>query len=366
VASAVIGQVASRLLSSLLHTQEVTGSSPVSPTLASVLSEELGLRELLEVLLGPEGRRRLELRHKTNRELFSLYNAELLLRVHNARNLDNERRLLVKFHEYLNSYPPSPELAKGFLTQYASKKPRMLARYGATIKSFMAWYGQPIDDFRVRIPKALPPYTEDSDVDKVRRAFESKATHKGCITRDVLLIDLALTTGMRRAELADLEPKEIHADFLIAHGKGGKNRVIPLTAAIAERLHNFTRGMQPSEKVFKLKATCIGNKVRLYAKKAGVEGFHTHTMRHKYATDLLEAGCNLKVLQELLGHANLGTTEVYLSIVNQGLKDAVKLLDDHHKLPQKGKGMPFDPSSHKMSWERSEYQSIADRARKAK
>ena len=52
----------------------------------------------------------------------------------------------------------------------------------------MQWYGQPIDDFRVRIPRTLPPYTEDSDIDKVRRAFEDKATHKGIITRDVVAV----------------------------------------------------------------------------------------------------------------------------------------------------------------------------------
>jgi hypothetical protein len=98
----------------LLHTQEVTSSSLVPPTLASVLSEELGLRELLEVLLGPEGRKGLALKHKTNDELFTLYDAELILKVHNTRNLEMERRLLAKFHSYLNSYPPSPELAKGF------------------------------------------------------------------------------------------------------------------------------------------------------------------------------------------------------------------------------------------------------------
>jgi len=350
----------------LLHTQEVTGSNPVSPILASVLNEELGLRELLEVLLGPEGRRRLELRHKTNEELFTLYDSELILRTRNIRNLDNERRLLDKLHQYLNSYPPSVALAKGFLAQYAGRKPRTLARYGATIKSFMKWYGEPMDDFKVRVPKTIPPYTEDSDVDKVRSAFENKKTHKGCIVRDTLLVDLAVNSGMRRGELADLEPKDIHSDFLIAHGKGGKDRVIPLPPAITQRLQNFIRGMEPNEKVFKLKAPCIGNKIRLFALKAGLDSFHTHTYRHKYATDLLEAGANLKVVQELLGHANLGTTEVYLSIVNQGLHDAVRLLDNHHQQPKPSRGMPWDPSTHKMSWELPQYQSAADKTRASK
>jgi integrase/recombinase XerD len=260
--------------------------------------------------------------------LFTLYDADLVLRVRNARNLDNERRLLARFHQYLNSYPPSPELAKGFLAQYVDRKPRTLARYGATIKSFMQWYGQPVDDFKVRIPRTLPPYTEDSDVDKVRCAFEDKATHKGIITRDVLLFDLALTTGMRRAELADLEPKDVHSDFLVAHGKGKKDRVIPLTPAIARRLHNFTKGIKPGEKVFKLKAACIGNKIRLFAQKAGVDDFHTHTMRHKYATTLLEHGADIRSVQILLGHSDLSTTQVYLSITDKRLREAVNLLDE--------------------------------------
>ncbi len=100
----------------MLHTQEVTGSNPVSPTIAPVLSEELGLRELLEALLGTEGRRKLTLRHKTNPELFMLYDNELVLRIRNARNLDNERRLPDKFHQYLNGFPSSVELAKRFFT----------------------------------------------------------------------------------------------------------------------------------------------------------------------------------------------------------------------------------------------------------
>jgi hypothetical protein len=111
----------------------------------------LGLRELLEELLGPEGRRRLALKSKTNEELFTLYDAELILKVHNTRNLENERRLLTKFHSYLNGSKPSPELAKGFLSQYSSKKPGTLARYAATIKSFMKWYGEPMDNTPLHI-----------------------------------------------------------------------------------------------------------------------------------------------------------------------------------------------------------------------
>jgi integrase/recombinase XerD len=312
----------------LLHTQEVTGSSPVPPTTVAVLSGEPGLRELLEALLGPEGRRRLALKNKTNDELFALYEAELILKIHNTRNLETDRRLLTKFHSYLNDSSPSPELAKGFISQFSSKKPGTLARYAATIKSFMKWCGEPMDNFKVKVPKTLPPYTENSDIEKLFATVENKKNHKGSIVRDSLLLTVALKTGMRRAELSNLEPKDIHADFLVVRGgKGGKDRMIPLAPATAQQLHNFIEGMEPYEKVFKLKAATISNKITRLAKKAGLIGFHAHQLRHKFATDLLEKHVNIKVVQELLGHADLGTTQVYLSLVDQGLHDAISQLD---------------------------------------
>jgi integrase/recombinase XerD len=264
-----------------------------------------------------------------NEELFKLYDSELALRLHNAKNLSDTRKILSRFLlEHLGGYPPTPEMAKAFLAQYANKKPATLYRYAQMLRVFMKWYGEPMDDFKVKRPKTLPPYTEDSDIEKLFAAVESKKTHKGCIARDRLLVRLALKTGMRRSELANLERQHVHNDFLVViGGKGGKDRIIPTAPAISQVLQDFIKDMEPDEKIFKLKAACISNKIRQFAKKAGLNGFHTHTMRHKFATSLLEKGANIKVVQELLGHENLATTEVYLSIVDQGLHDAVSLLD---------------------------------------
>jgi len=331
---------------------EVGGSNPPISTKASVLSEELGLRELLEELLGPEGRRRLALKNKTNEELFTLYDAELILKGRSAKNLEMERQILTKFHSYLNDSKPSPELAKGFLSQYSNKKPRTRARYATIIKSFMKWRGQPMDDFKVKVPKTLPSYTEDSDIQKLFDAIEHKQTHKGCIVRDSLLVELGLKTGMRRSELANLEPKDIHGDFLVViGGKGDKDRMIPLAPVIAQRLKNFIKDMEPDEKVFKLKAVSISDKIRQLAKKAGLSGFHAHTMRHKFATDLLEKGVNIKLVQELLGHTDLGTTQVYLSIVDQGLHDAVATLEKE-KEEEDGGPWGVDPTTG-LKWPRT-------------
>ncbi|MFC2066816.1 tyrosine-type recombinase/integrase [Chloroflexota bacterium] len=265
----------------------------------------------------------------TNDELFQLYDSDLVLRLHNVKNLSDTRKILTKFKQHLNEFPPSPELAKGFLAQYSDRKSRTLYRYAQMIRVFMKWYGEPMDDFKVKIPKTLPSYTEDSEIEKLFNAIENKKTHKSCIVRDNLMVALALKTGMRRSELGNLEVKDIHQDFLLVrNGKGGKDRVIPLAPVIVQRLQNFIQGKQPNEKVFGLKPACISNKIRQFARKAGLDGFHTHTMRHKFATDLLERGANVKQVQELLGHDNLATTEVYLSITDQGLREAISLLDE--------------------------------------
>ncbi|HEY41995.1 MAG TPA: hypothetical protein G4O18_09120 [Dehalococcoidia bacterium] len=150
-----------------------------------------------------------------NDELFRLYDDDLVLRLHNEKNLSDTRKLLDRFKHYLGGYPPSPELAKGFLAQYVTNKPRTLYRYAQMIRVFMKWYGEPMDDFRVKIPRTLPRYTKDSEVDRLFDAIENKKTHKGCTVRDSLLVAVDLRTGMRRAELANLEARDVHDDFLV-------------------------------------------------------------------------------------------------------------------------------------------------------
>ena len=272
----------------------------------------------------------MNLRRMTNQELFPLYDTELVLRLRNKKNLSDTRRMLDRFHQYLNGYPPSPELAKSFLAQFADKKPRTLYRYAQMIKVFMKWYGEPIDDYKVKIPRSLPSYHDDDDINKLISAFENKKTHKGSIKRDVLLVVLDDKSGMRRSELSNLEKQDIHDDFLIIReSKNNKDRFMPLSPEIAQRLHEFTKDMQPDEKVFKLSPPSITMKIKQFARKAGLdEEFHCHSIRHKFATGLVERGANIKVVQELLGHESLKTTEVYLSIANNGLRDAINLLND--------------------------------------
>lgn len=195
----------------------------------------------------------------------------------------------------------------------------------------MAWYGERIN-LKAKLPKSLPTYHEDKDVEALISVAQLKKTHKKMITRDLLLVELDWRTGLRRSELANLEARDIKSDFLVVrHGKGHRDRLISLAPSIAEKLHNFIKGMKPNEKIFKLNPTSLGMKIKDLAKRAGLENFHTHSLRHKFATDLLEKGADIRVVQQLMGHENLNTTQVYLAITDKRLRDAVNLLDSNEK-----------------------------------
>jgi len=275
----------------------------------------------------------------SNDELLRRYDTELVLKIRNKRNLRYDRKLLERFKDYIGNSPPSPSLVKSFIAQYADRAPATQARYASTLKAFMKWYGQPMDDFRIKVPRALPQYVEDAEIDRLFAAIEGKRSHKGSIARDRLMIELYLKTGMRRGELANLEVKEIHEDFLMVRkGKGEKDRMIPLLPDLAIRLKNFIKDKEPDEKVFGLKGASIGNKIRTFARKAGLSSIHTHSLRHKYATDLMERGANLRVVQELLGHEDISTTQGYLAVTDQSLRDAVGVLGEKRKPPRSIRG----------------------------
>ncbi len=279
------------------------------------------------------------LRRMANEELFQLYDSDLVLRLHSPKNLSDTRKFLTRFNQYLGSYPPSPEIAKSFLTQYADRKPRTLYRYAQMLRMFMKWYGEPMDNLKIRIPKSLPHYTEDAQIEKLLHAIETKKTHKGTIVRDILLVELALKTGMRRGELANLEVRHIHEDFLmVREGKNKKDRVIPLSPPIALRLKSYVKEKKPSDKVFGLAAPSITMKIKAFARNAGIEDFHAHTLRHKFATDLLEHGADIRSVQHLLGHENLSTTQVYLSVTDKRLRETINLLEKDKQLDRKSGG----------------------------
>lgn len=279
------------------------------------------------MLLGGTARRRLEVMSMGNTELFEQYSIELGLKTRNAVNLRHERSLLSMFQTFLGERPPTAPLAKRFIAGFKGA-PATILRYASTIKGFMKFCGDPLDDLKLPTPKQIPAYVEDADYEKLLLAAGQKRSHKELVTRDQLLIKLARYSGLRRAEQAELEMRDIHTDFImVREGKGLKDRVIPLPPAIAAELNRFCKGRPSSEKVFDLSEYEISNKFTLWAKKAGVK-IHAHSLRHKYAQSLLESGADIIQIMTLLGHTDIGTTQVYLGISDKGLREAVDRLEN--------------------------------------
>ena len=115
--------------------------------------------------------------------------------------------------------------------------------------------------------------------------------------------------------------------LIVVAGKGRKDRVIPLCESLRQDLEKLTHDKRPNESVFGLNYRSLGMKIKEWSDKAGVP-FHTHSFRHYFATTLVEKGANIRVVQELLGHSSLNTTQIYLSVTANHLEEAIGLLDE--------------------------------------
>lgn len=144
--------------------------------------------------------------------------------------------------------------------------------------------------------------------------------------RDHAVLEVLYGCGLRASELCGLDERTVLLDegVLRVFGKGAKERVVPILGAAAEALGRYLDqgrgalvGRQPCTAVFlnarggRLSRQSVHAIVEKYGRVVGIRGLHPHTLRHSFATHLLEGGADLRVVQELLGHANVATTQLY-------------------------------------------------------
>jgi site-specific recombinase XerD len=139
------------------------------------------------------------------------------------------------------------------------------------------------------------------------------------------LLCLGYSAGLRISELSHLRPEDIDRSRMqvrVFHGKGPKTRYVPLAKNILRLLNEYQRFYHTQKYLFEgqkpgapIATTTIGVIFRKALKQSGIQKKATfHTLRHSYATHLLEAGVNLKVIQNLLGHTSLKTTSIYFHV----------------------------------------------------
>lgn len=194
----------------------------------------------------------------------------------------------------------------------------------------------------VKGPKAekrLPGYVGKSDIESIfRRAEAAAAENRFQGTRNLVILELLYGSGLRLAEVQglDMENLDLAGRQARVVGKGNKERIVPLTRAaiIAIRRYENRRmelldshpGVDREPLLLnprgdRLSRRSIQNVVRGFLEDtAGGEGLSTHSLRHSFATHLLDAGADLMAVKELLGHASLSTTQIYTHTSKERLR----------------------------------------------
>lgn len=160
-------------------------------------------------------------------------------------------------------------------------------------------------------PKTLPKYYNKEEVLMV---LDKAKNHN---KRNYLLLLVMFRTGLRVSEVVKLEKQDIKdGNIKVRLGKGGKDRIVPIESELENILGFYLDGLQPHDKLFPLTT----RRVQDICHKYGGSSLHPHVMRHSFAVHCLKNGMNLRSLQKILGHSSLNTTQVYLDLVGEDVK----------------------------------------------
>lgn len=184
-----------------------------------------------------------------------------------------------------------------------------------------------------RLPHALTEETVTSMID-------TTGPTERYAQRDQAILELLYASGLRVSELANLKVQDVNLQvgYLRTFGKGGKERIVPVGAAAIKKLQGYLggdRAKKPeharSEYLFlsnrgsRLRRETLWRIVKKSAKRIGIEDrVHPHSLRHSFATHLMEHGADLRSIQELLGHASLATTQIYTQVNQSRIKSIHK------------------------------------------
>ena len=154
--------------------------------------------------------------------------------------------------------------------------------------------------------------------------------------RDAAMMEVMYASGLRASELVSLKESDMNLDvgFLRCMGKGSKERIVPLGKNAIKALSVYikqarpvilgkkqTEGLFVSDRGRSITRQQLWERIRYYAKKSGIrKKIKPHTFRHSFATHLLEGGADLRAVQEMLGHADLSTTQIYTQVSKPHLK----------------------------------------------
>lgn len=211
---------------------------------------------------------------------------------------------------------------------------RSLARALSAIKGFYRWFGEregfePTAVLAARVPKFQPKLPRPVAAENARTLIETvdlQHSEPWVALRDVAVVTLLYGCGLRISEALSLQVKDTPlAEVLRIKGKGGKERLVPVIAVARRAVENYRKlcpiPVTPDSPLFlgvrggALNPRLIQRVMEKSRLQLGLPASATpHAMRHSFATHLLEAGGDLRTIQELLGHASLSTTQAYTAV----------------------------------------------------
>lgn len=282
-------------------------------------------------------------------QLFLEYlTVELGLSVNTRQAYERDLRLFCKTLGFKNSdalVNVSREQITGYMTQLKEKglAAATIARKLAAIKAFYRFMtaegymdANPAEVVEagtkgIKLPRVLSE-------DEVVRLLNQPDITTAEGFRDRTMLEVLYATGMRVSELINLtlERVDLNMKYIIAFGKGSKERIVPLGSVAAEFLQQYLEKVRPKltheERNTNIVFLAFGGHeltrqrfwqiIRAYGRKANINKALTpHILRHSFATHLLDNGADLRSVQELLGHSDISTTQIYTHLTNKRLRD---------------------------------------------
>jgi integrase/recombinase XerD len=200
---------------------------------------------------------------------------------------------------------------------------RFLKREGHLITNITIYINSP------KIWQLVPNVLSLSEVERLINEPNPKIEAEA---RDRAIIEVLYASGLRVSELCSLKINDVFDTFVKVKGKGNKERVVPIGRKAIEAidyylLHFRNEEDHPSlflnERKKPIDRILVYKRLKYYAKRAAIKtSFSPHSLRHSFATHLLENGADLRIIQEMLGHANIGTTDRYTQVSQNKLREA--------------------------------------------
>jgi integrase/recombinase XerC len=187
----------------------------------------------------------------------------------------------------------------------------------------------------IKAPKQARKLPKTLDVDQINGLLEA-GTNSALEIRDLAMFELFYSSGLRLGELAALNLNDVDLpdnSLIVRTGKGGKSRILPIGSKAVTAINNWLQqrlknvAVSESALFVSTRGTRLGQRsieLRLeqWCKKKGIaEHIHPHMLRHSFASHLLESSQDLRAVQELLGHSNISTTQIYTHLDFQHLAD---------------------------------------------